>query len=190
MEIGSFCGLSTNMITYAKEKLGKKNKLITCDKWKFEGSNSVMLGDSTFVTHAEYKDFVKKSYMRNISMFSRFDYPYTLEMLSDEFFHAWSNEINCVDVLDRPIKLGGPISFCYIDGNHTYEQAKQDFINCDTYLEKDGFILFDDSADGSGWEVCKVIEEVIALERYAVIQNNPNYLFKKIMHDSLYSNDD
>jgi hypothetical protein len=32
LEIGSFCGLSTNLLTYYKLKHGVKNRLITCDK--------------------------------------------------------------------------------------------------------------------------------------------------------------
>ena len=49
------------------------------------------------------------------------------------------------DVFGRSFQLGGPISFCYIDGNHTDDLAKRDFENCDRYLEKGGFVLFDDS---------------------------------------------
>jgi hypothetical protein len=40
--------------------------------------------------------------------------------------------------------------------------------------------LFDDSADGSGFDVCKVVEEVICTKRYALVAKNPNYFFKKI----------
>ncbi|MGL5943239.1 MAG: hypothetical protein ACRC2S_23320 [Waterburya sp.] len=32
LEIGSFCGLSTNAISYLLQKNGKKNKIFTCDK--------------------------------------------------------------------------------------------------------------------------------------------------------------
>jgi Methyltransferase domain len=75
--------------------------------------------------------------------------------------------------------LGGAISFCYIDGNHSYDFAKLDFENCDRFLEKGGFMLFDDSADGSDWDVCKVVQEVIATGRYDLIAKNPNYFFRR-----------
>lgn len=87
---------------------------------------------------------------------------------------------NEIDVCGREIQLGGKISFAYIDGNYTYEYAKRDFENADKYLENGGFILFDDSGDNSGWEVCKVIEEIKQAGKYQVIINNPNYLIKKI----------
>ena len=87
VEIGSFCGLSTNMITYLKEKYAVKNPLLTCDRWLFEGAEQGrMLGDSMTITHDEYRLFVKETYIRNVRMFSRYDLPYTMEMLSDEFF--------------------------------------------------------------------------------------------------------
>jgi hypothetical protein len=180
VEIGSFCGLSANVMTYLKQRHNATNRLITCDKWQFENADGGgMVGDSKFVTHAEYKQFVKDSFLRNARMFSRDDLPYTIEMLSDEFFAAWSAAQSCHDVFGRPVTLGGPISFCYIDGNHTYEFAKRDFDNCDQYLEPAGFVLFDDSGDGSDWEVRKLVREVQAAGRYELITKNPNYFFRK-----------
>ena len=180
VEIGSFCGLSTNAITYYKEKWRVKNRLITCEPWKFEGiaDESAMVGDSS-MTHVEYRMFIKETYLRNIRMFNRYDLPHTIEMNSDEFFSRWSNSEEVTDILGRNVKLGGAISFCYVDGNHTYEYARRDFDNCHDHLEQDGFILFDDSADGSGWGVCTVIEEIKKSKKYKLIIKNPNYLFKK-----------
>lgn len=180
VEIGSFCGLSTNVMTYLKEKHGVKTPLITCDKWIFEGAEQGgFLGDSTVISHELYQQFVKETYIRNISMFSQNDLPFTVEMFSDEFFSVWERSEKCHDVLGREITLGGAISFCYIDGNHSYEYVKRDFENCDAYLESGGFILFDDSADYSGWDVCKVVKEVMKTGRYELIAKNPNYFFQK-----------
>ena len=179
IEIGSNCGLSTNIITYYKEKHGVRNKLINCDKWEFEGAHSGTLIEGSPITHAEYRVFVKDSYMRNVRMYSRNDLPHTIEMLSDDFFAAWRRGEELADVFGRPTKLGGTISFCYIDGNHSYDFVKRDFQNCDEFLEKGGFILFDDSGDGSPWEVCRVVDEIKRAGRYEVIIKNPNYLFRK-----------
>ncbi|HLL76723.1 MAG TPA: class I SAM-dependent methyltransferase [Pyrinomonadaceae bacterium] len=179
VEIGSFCGLSANLLTYYKQRHGKSNPLITSDKWQFEGAqDGRSLGDSS-ILHADYRAFVKETYGRNIQMFSRDDLPCTVEMLSDEFFDAWRSSAEVVDILGRPLRLGGPLSFCYIDGNHSYEYARRDFENCDEFLEGGGFVLFDDSADGSGWEVCEVVAEVLKSNRYELVIKNPNYLFRK-----------
>jgi len=181
MEIGSFCGLSTNVITHLKEKHNVSNPLVTCDKWIFEGAeNGGPLGDSRTVMHDDYKKFVKDSFLRNVRMFSRADLPFTIELFSDDLFKAWAHGDLCKDVFGRETRLGGPISFCYIDGNHTYEYARRDFENCDRFLELGGFILFDDSADDSEWEVRRVVHEVAESGRYTLIAKAPNYFFQKI----------
>lgn len=180
IEIGSFCGLSTNLISYLKEKHGVKNPLVTCDKWIFEGSETtISLGDSKTITHKEYREFIKESYIRNINMFSRYDLPYTIEVFSDEFFNLWKNNTQSQDILGREIQLGGKISFCYIDGNHSYKCAKRDFENCDHYLEKGGFILFDDSADDSNWGVNLLVKEIVNEGKYILLDNTLNYFFQK-----------
>jgi hypothetical protein len=117
--------------------------------------------------------------MRNVQCFSRENLPHTIEMLSDEFFEAWREKRNVNDVFGRPITLGGNFSFCFIDGNHTYEFAKRDFDNCDAHLDRGGFILLDDSGDGTGSEVCRVVQEVKQAGRYEVVSRNPNYMFRK-----------
>jgi len=178
VEIGSFCGLSTNIIAYYKQKHGVTNPLFNCDKWEFEGASG-NVGDSD-IPHSEYRTFVKDSYIRNVKMFSRDELPHTIELLSNEFFEAWGGNQRKTDLFGRIAKLGGPISFCYIDGNHSYEFARQDFQNTDRFLEPGGFVLFDDSADGSKWEVCRVIEEVKRMTKYSFVVKNPNYLFQKI----------
>ncbi|MDR1275617.1 MAG: class I SAM-dependent methyltransferase [Candidatus Accumulibacter sp.] len=181
IEIGSFCGLSTNLISFYLQKNGKTNPLITSDKWIFEGSeNPQKLLEGSTITHGEYRTFVKESYIRNISFFSRDCLPYTVEKLSDDFFAAWKAGMLETDVLGRQIQLGGLISFAYIDGNHSYENAKRDFENVDSILETGGFILFDDSADSSEWEVRRVISELKRGSRYEVVAANPNYLVKKL----------
>ena len=112
-------------------------------------------------------------------MFCKTDLPYTIEADSDTFFKQWSAAESVTDVFGRNVDMGGALSFCYIDGNHTYDCAKRDFVNADQYLSPRGFILFDDSGDGSGWEVCKVVEEVLKSGSYHLIAKNPNYLVQK-----------
>jgi hypothetical protein len=181
IEVGSFCGLSTNLITFYLQHFSKNNKVFTCDKWIFEGGEDqeALLSGST-LKHKEYREFVKETYMRNISFFSKHNLPYTIECFSDEFFSLWEKKEKKKDIFGREIELGGNISFAYIDGNHTYEFAKRDFVNTDKWLEKGGFILFDDSSDFSSWEVRKVISEIKQSGRYEVVVANPNYLVRKI----------
>jgi hypothetical protein len=180
VEIGSFCGLSTNIITYLKRKHGATNRLVTCDRWDFEGSESGgNLGDCAWIDRTQYKTFVRDTYMRNARFFSGPDLPYTIELFSNDFFKAWEAGETRADVFGREVRLGGPIAFCFIDGNHTYEFARHDFENTDRHLQPGGFILFDDSGDGNEWGVCKLVAEIAAAGRYELVANNPNYFFKK-----------
>ena len=180
LEIGSFCGLSTCVITYFKQKLGLANSFYTCDLWSFEGQKlGQPLADSRTLTHDAYKNFVRESFLRNVRAFCRTSIPHTIEADSDTFFEKWSSEQNVIDVFGSPAKLGGPISFCFIDGNHSYAFARRDFENTDRFLVPKGFILFDDSADGSEWDVCQVVKEVLASGSYDLVSKNLNYLLQK-----------
>jgi predicted O-methyltransferase YrrM len=179
LEIGTFCGLSTNIITHFKRKHGVSNPLISCDKWEFENVNGRSNIADSPILFSEYKNFSKNSYIRNIQMFSPDDLPFTFELTANEFFDAWKNGENRTDVLGRTRALGGPISFCFIDGNHTYEYAKQDFLHCDSYLANGGFILFDDSTL-TEFSLHKLMPEIMAMSRYRLIAENPYHLFQKL----------
>jgi hypothetical protein len=119
VEIGSFCGLSTILLGHYLNKYHKTNPIVTCDKWVFEGQElGESLGGSGLLTHDEYKEFVKGSYLRNVSTFLSTSKPYTIELLSDDFFDLWQNSSTVNDVFGRSVSLGGEIAFCFIDGNH------------------------------------------------------------------------
>ncbi len=179
IEIGSFCGLSSNVMTYFLNKYSKKNKIITSDKWIFEDSDSKYLGDS-HLEHDVYRKFVKESFIRNIKVFSPNNLPYAIEEFSDDFFKLWEKGDTHTDILDREIQLGGPISFAFIDGNHSYEFTKRDFENCDKYLVNGGFILFDDSASYYNFGCSEFMKEMRKNKNYRIVDRNPNYLFQKI----------
>jgi predicted O-methyltransferase YrrM len=178
LEIGSFCALSTNIIQYLKRKHGRTERLFTCDKWIFEGSEKP-LPDAAGVSHDHLREFVRESCERSLRSFSAQDLPSTIEATSDEFFRAWRAGQRRSDVFGRDVTLGGPLGFCFIDGNHSEEYALRDFKRCDEYLVRGGLILFDDSADGSDWEVRKVIRRIKRCDRYEVVARNPNYLVRK-----------
>jgi Methyltransferase domain len=178
LEIGSFCGLSANIISYLKRVHGRQLPLFTCDSWRFEGADRT-LPPTAPVGHAEIRAHVIESFRSNVRRFSADDLPFTIEASSDEFFEAWGGRRDVTDVFGRHVVLGGDLGFCFIDGNHGEEQALRDFTNCDRCLLTGGFILFDDSAEGSGWPVTRVIAHVKSSRRYEVVARNPNYLLRK-----------
>lgn len=179
VEIGSFCGLSTNAMTYFLRITNKPNAMFCSDRWIFENSESGKTIGASNISHDEYREFVKESFKRNISMFSP-NRPYPIELFSDEFFAKWKVAEDVEDVFGRPVRLGGKISFCYIDGNHTYDFAKRDFENTHEHLVSGGFILFDDSADTDPFGLTRLMNEVSRRPDYKLVMKNPNYLFQKI----------
>jgi len=180
LEIGSFCGLSTCVLSYLRQKHAVTAPFFTCDRWSFEGQElGASLGDSLQVTHDDYRTFVRESFLRNARTFCKGDEPRTIEKDSDEFFAAWNQREVTQDVFGRPATLGGPLSFCYIDGNHSYEYARRDFDNTDRALVAGGFILFDDSGDGSQWEVNRLVQDVLKSGAYLLVAKAPNYLLQK-----------
>jgi len=182
VEIGSFCGLSTNVINHYVRKANRANRLITCDKWHFEGAeNQDAFLESSNVTHGQYRQFTRETYIRNVRFFNQDRIPHTVEAFSSDFFELWDQAATATDVIGREIRLGGQISFAFIDGNHTYPFAKEDFLNVDKYLEKNGFILFDDSADYyTHFGVNRLVREIKEMDNYEIVIKNPNYLFRKI----------
>ncbi len=180
LEIGSFCGLSTNLITYYKTLQQAPNRLITWDRWEFEGAEEGAVGGQPWLHHRDYRAFVRESYIRSVRTFSRHDLPSTVELTSDEFFEAWRQRRHVADLFGRPLQLGGPLSFCYIDGDHSEECVRRDFSHCDAFLERGGLLFFDDSAIGSRFPgVQRVIREIRRTGRYEVVAQNPHVLLRK-----------
>jgi len=84
------------------------------------------------------------------------------------------------------VTLGGKITFCYLDGDHSYDQVKKDYLNIDKILDTGGFIYFDDSDElhrdaGVVKNGCfEVVCEAINTSHYQVALKYPNYLLQKI----------
>ena len=176
LEIGSFCGLSANIIQYLKRKHGREEQLFTCDKWIFEGAE---VPATAGVSAAEIREYVRDSFQRSMRRFSGNDLPFTIEATSDEFFQSWQDQASVEDVFGRSVGLGGPLGFCFIDGNHQEEFVQRDFENCDGCLLPGGLILFDDSTPEAVGDASKVVRRVAANERYELVARNPNHLFRK-----------
>ncbi len=186
LEIGSFAGLSANQITALKRRHGKTNRLFTCDPWVFEQLDMNAKVGAHHVTFKQYADFIRQTYVQNVRFFSSDSLPSTAQMFSDDFFKAWRRGEEVPDVVSGGmVRLGGPIGFCFIDGDHQYDAARRDFVNADEFVVRGGFILFDDSGDkalgpdGKPWGSWKVAKEAEASGKYELISRDPNYLFRK-----------
>lgn len=189
LEIGSFAGLSTNVIGWLMQKHGRSSqRLFTCDPWVYDGYHDRQRKDDTaymayfesctHVTRADYTDFIRESFVRNTQLFSRGFLPHTFPFTSDAFFDAWEKQAVSTDVFGRNVVPGGPLSFVYVDGDHSYEQARRDVEHALEYLAPGGFILLDDSADFWNYGSVRLAKEMKRWKGLELVMKNPNYLFQ------------
>ncbi len=178
LEIGSFAGLSLNHIIHLAKRAGRQNEIFSVDEWNFEGSNKEFIPE-TPIAFWRYRLHVMETFRQNLHLFHPDRLPHHIVASSDNFFDAWSKNLTVVDYFGRPKTLGAPISFAYIDGAHTYDQSMRDFENVDKYLLPGGIILFDDSADGSGWGSQRTASEAASRPGYQVIDKTANYCIRK-----------
>ncbi|RIL04507.1 MAG: hypothetical protein DCC71_13875 [Proteobacteria bacterium] len=176
VEIGSFLGASTNILSYLLARHAGGRPLFNCDPWCFEGTEEP-IGGYFDAARPEWRAYAKDLFVRNARTFSAPNLPHSFEMDSNEFFALWKAGAERSDLFGRSVRLGGPIAFAYVDGNHTYEQARTDVDNVLAHLVPGGILLLDDSADDSPFGCKRVVPELVA-SGFAVVWANPNYLLR------------
>ena len=179
VEVGAFCGLSTNVITYFLDLHRRTNAVFSTDPWVFEGEGGETLPDST-IRFDDYRRLVRDQFERNVRFWSGRRLPHAYQLSSDEFFSRWRAGAALTDVFGRDARLGGPIAFCFIDGDHTYEQAERDFLHADEFLVRGGCILFDDSDEfGAFPQVHELVQAAMRGHGYELVAANPHHLLRK-----------
>lgn len=186
LEIGSYGGLSTSLILHLLKKNNRVEKLINCEPWVYEGYRDSVDGVTAFVdgredlSRADYSKYMKEAFMNSMQFLNKERLPFTFHMTSDEFFTQYEQGLLTKDLFGQETQMGVPLSFAYIDGDHSYEYVKRDFNNVDKYLLESGFILFDDSMDEMSFGSAIFMKEMKENKNYQLITKNPNYLFKKV----------
>lgn len=185
VEIGSYGGLSTNVLLYFLRQHKRAHRLFNCDIWKYENSKKYedMFPDSidgrADISKEEYSNYMLQAYLNGIRFLSKDHLPYSFQLDSIEFFKKWNEQISMEDLFGRNIQLGGEIAFAYIDGNHHYSHAFDDFMNVAKYMIKGGFILLDDTANHLHLGSAQMMKEVKKDERFVVVDKKNNYLLQK-----------
>lgn len=186
LEIGSYAGLSTNVLLHLLQKHHKKHTFIGCDAWIYEGFNDhtgnieTHIDGKVEVSRKDYVAYIKTAFINAAQLLHPNTKPFTCHMPSDAFFENWNTKNEFTDVFDRTFSIQDTISFSYIDGDHSYEQAKKDFENVAKKLKVNGFILLDDSADYLNFGNKNLIEDIKNDHRFTIIDRNPNYLIQKV----------
>ncbi len=186
MEIGCYGGLSTNLMLHLLNKHQKKNEFFGCDAWIYEGYNDYKgiienhMDGRNDIDRKEYMNHIKNSFITSTQFLHSKKLPFTCHLTSDVFFEKWNKNEEFNDVFNRAFVIKDKISFCYIDGDHSFEQTKKDFENVDSKLNLNGFVLIDDSSKNMKFGSAKFIKEILKNPNYRYIDSNPNYLFQKI----------
>lgn len=186
VEIGSYGGLSANLICYLLRKYKKQNPFFTCDPWIYEGyhdhkgQKTEFMDGRNDVKRTDHMEHIRQSFIRSAKLLSANDLPYSIHTTSNDFFSKWEKGEEMQDVFERKVKLGGPIAFAYIDGDHSYEAAEQDLENVAKHLIPGGFILLDDSADHLSFGSAKLMKKIVKDKRFTIEDKNPNYLIRKV----------
>ncbi len=188
LEIGSYGGLSTNLIIYLMTKHQRTNLFFSCDAWIYEGyhdnlkkATDTNIDGRNDILREDYSVYLKNAFINATKFLSPQKLPHSFHMYSDLFFEKWNSHVNDEDVFGRNITLGGTICFAYIDGGHSYDVAWKDFNNVVTNLVKDGYILLDDSGDGQNFGSAKMMSHIKKDKRFKIIAKNPNYLIQKVV---------
>ena len=186
VEIGVYGGLSTNLILHLLKKNNKPHIMVGCDAWIYEGYSDHKgridshIDGRNDIERTAYMQYIKNAYINAVKMLSPNNLPFTCHLKSDEFFEKWNKKEELIDVFGRPFKLEDKIAFCYIDGDHSFEQTKADFKNVSQHLLKGGYILIDDSAKHLDFGSAHFIDEIKKLDNFKIVESNPNYLVQKI----------
>jgi hypothetical protein len=164
VEIGTFTGCTANIIAHLCNLSNRTEaRIFTCDRWSygFKGlTGSELIGKST-LTISDWSQFARDTAIRNMQFFSRGARLHPIELFSNEFLSAWASRSTVQDLFGARIELGGSIAFAFIDGNHEYEAVTSDLQALLPFMQQDGVIFFDDSADYTGSPgVCRLMGEI------------------------------
>lgn len=186
LEIGSYGGLSTNLMLHLIKKHQKKNSFYACDPWIYEGYEDHIktpkknIDGRQDISREVYMKYIKDSFIRAVELLHPKSLPYTCQMKSDAFFENWNKNTQFTDVFNRLFYMPNEIEFCYIDGDHSYKQTENDFMNVDSKLVINGFVLIDDSAEKLSFGSATFMKKILQNSNYKLIDKNPNFLFQKI----------
>lgn len=182
VEIGSYCGLSMSIIAHSMRMHKKTNYFYSVDDWYYEGYHPGDVISGAFTTD-EWRQHTEDMFKLTEKLAAKHVPHSHIKKNSNDFFEYWTNNASLIDLHGNSTQLGGDIAFAYIDGDHSYEQSKRDFINVDKFLVPGGYVFFDDSTENVGFG-CKITaKEVMNMPNYELVfqpaDGNSNKCFRK-----------
>lgn len=123
LEIGVYRGQTLSLFSLLGKKLGLKTEIHGISPFSASGDNV-----SKYLEELDYFNDVKKN----------FEY---FELSTPVLHKGFSTDEEMIKVIQSK-----EWDLIYIDGNHDYEVAKQDFDVCSQMIKKDGLIVLDDAS--------------------------------------------
>jgi len=185
LEIGSYAGLSACAFLHLCHLNNKTVQFYNCDPWIYEGYEDHIKGQLNHidgradVSRSDYAEYIKSSFINAMRLLSKDNLPHSFQLYSDDFFQIWGKANSKIDLFNREIPLNGSFDYVYIDGDHSYEQAKLDLRHSLDHLNTFGYILLDDSADYMSFGSARLMKDVKKMKGIKIIGKNPNYLLQK-----------
>src|SRR5262249_12897166 len=128
----------------------------------------------------DFRRYARQVFVLNASTFSAERKPFTIEARSDRFLDLWSQGAAVADVFGRTARLGGPISFAYLDGAPPPAAREARGAGPARHPGPRRFLLLDASADGAGFPgVTHVARRLARNPAYELVSRSPNYFFRK-----------
>ena len=185
LEIGSYAGLSTNVILHLMNKYARPHEMFCVDRWIYEGyqdknttANPLFIDGRTDVLRSDYCDYLKKAFIQSLQLFQPHRLPYAFHEKSDTFFTHW-DKTEMTDVFGRNKLPGGQITFAYIDGDHSYEGAKKKKKKTLRYMLPGGLILLDDTSQHLKFGSVQLRREIMRDIRIEIVSSDHNLLERK-----------
>lgn len=178
LQIGTFTGKTTIVMDYLARTNNKTFNFIDCDYFKFVEFEKNWFEKNKFsISSSDYDNFIFENYKNNVDFFKI--NVQTFKMDSLKFLEKISKNEEIVDIKDKKLKVKN-FDFVFLDGWHSYEHTKKEFEFIEKLLNKNSYILFDDSYMLSGWGVDKLMTDIKKKKNFKFISRMPNYLFQKI----------
>lgn len=177
IEIGSFVGRSTCIISRLLELAESPAPFYSVDDWYFEGYHPDGVV-SKHVTLDNWRGYTEQQFIANVSYFTG-RRPLHIKTRSDDFFRQWGEGRKYRDLFGRRVRLGGGIAFAFIDGEHSYDGSKRDAENTLRFLLPGGYMLLDDSYDGTPHQSGRMAIELLAHPLLELVGRYPNMMFKR-----------
>lgn len=168
LEIGVYRGSTLSLFALLSEKFGLGSEIHGISPFSAAGDSV-----SKYLETVDYYEDVQKN-------FRHFNLP------PATLHRGYSTDPEMVRIIESR-----KWDVIFIDGNHDYEVARQDFINCAASIRKGGLIILDDSALYNGFRApfysnaghpgpSKVASEIDPGEFTEILSAGHNRVFKKI----------